>query len=294
MNAAPGTAVGWLAPLLPGIPELTNLDSRRLGRFEAALGGLLAEFPVAPGLDPQLRSCRLARIRLELARLGYLAWAVPARDGGSGRPVLAQTLAQFVCGYHDVDLRDSTGLGHGRLVARHGAPQVRDRWLPRLLAGALPGIAITEPRGGSQVHATSTTGTARPDGTWTLTGTKTCISRLDEAAVFIVFFNDPAGHLTAGVIGATATGLRRRPVTPAGLTGWSWGELRLEEVRLRPSGVLGRPGEGMALFREHFAHYRPLVAATALGAPPQSTTKSPGTCARAGRQASSPTCATTL
>ena len=30
--------------------------------------------------------------------------------------------------------------------------------------------------------------------------------------------------------------------------------------------MLGRPGMGMDLLREHFAHYRPLVAATALGA----------------------------
>jgi alkylation response protein AidB-like acyl-CoA dehydrogenase len=52
---------------------------------------------------------------------------------------------------------------------------------------------------------------------------------------------------------------------PAGLAGWAWGELRLQNARLRPCDVLGRPGEGMTLLREHFAHYRPLVAATALG-----------------------------
>jgi alkylation response protein AidB-like acyl-CoA dehydrogenase len=172
---------------------------------------------------------------------------------------------EFICGYHDVDLRDSTGLSHGRLIARHAAAPVRDRWLPRLLTGAIPGIAITEPQGGSQVHAITTAATARPDGTWALTGTKTCISRLDEAAVFIVFFKDPAGGLTAGVIDAATSGLYRRPITPAGLSGWRWGALELQNVRLDPSSVLGRPGDGMALLREHFAHYRPLVAATALG-----------------------------
>jgi alkylation response protein AidB-like acyl-CoA dehydrogenase len=54
-------------------------------------------------------------------------------------------------------------------------------------------------------------------------------------------------------------------VTPAGLSGWAWGELHLDGVRLRRRDILGRPGEGMDLLREHFAHYRPLVAATALG-----------------------------
>jgi alkylation response protein AidB-like acyl-CoA dehydrogenase len=266
VTSAEGGAGRWLTPLLPGLPGLTELDARRLGRFEDTLGGLLAGYPVGPGVKPQLRSQRLARIRRELATSGDLAVAVPARDGGSGRPAVLQALMQFICGYHDADLRDATGLGHGRLIARHASPPARDRWLPRLLAGDLPGIAITEPHGGSQVHATATAATAHRDGTWRLTGIKTWISRLEEAAVFIVFFTDPAGRLTAGIIDAAAAGLHRRPVLPAGLAGWAWGELRLAEVQLRPCDVLGRPGEGMTLLREHFAHYRPLVAATALGA----------------------------
>jgi alkylation response protein AidB-like acyl-CoA dehydrogenase len=80
-----------------------------------------------------------------------------------------------------------------------------------------------------------------------------------------VFFKDPAGRLAAGVVDAGAAGLCRRRITPAGLSGWSWGALELQDVRLNPSSVLGRPGDGMVLLREHFAYYRPLVAATALG-----------------------------
>jgi alkylation response protein AidB-like acyl-CoA dehydrogenase len=266
MTSAAGSAARWLALLLPGVPGLAGMDERRLRRFEDTLAGLLAAHPVGPAAGPRLRSQRLARIRRELAAAGILGLGVAARDGGSGRPAALQALMQFICGYHDADLRDATGLGHGRLIARHAAPPARDRWLPRLLAGDLPGIAITEPHGGSQVHATTTAATAQPDGTWRLSGTKTWISRLDEAAVFIVFFTGPAGRLTAGIIDAAAPGLHRRPLMPAGLAGWSWGELRLHEVPLRPEDVLGRPGQGMELLSEHFAHYRPLVAATALGA----------------------------
>jgi alkylation response protein AidB-like acyl-CoA dehydrogenase len=257
--------MNWLAPLLPGIAELTELDVRRLNRFEETLLELLVQHPTGPGVKPRIRSQRLARIRRELAGKGYLAWAVPAADGGRGGPALAQTQIQFICGYHDIDLRDSAGLGHGRLIARRAAPPVRDLWLPRLLAGAVAGIAITEPHGGTQVHATKTAATAQPDGTWTLAGRKTHISRLHEAAVFIVFFMDPSQRLTAAVMDAAAAGICRSPATPAGLSGWSWGSLQLQEVRLSPSSVLARPGDGMALLREHFAHYRPLVAATALG-----------------------------
>src|ERR1039457_5211238 len=113
--------------------------------------------------------------------------------------------------------------------------------------------------------ASITAAVPRRDGSWAVSGTKSWISRLDEAAVFCVFFKDPADRLTAGVVDAGAAGLYRRPVTPAGLSGWAWGELHLDGVRLRRD-ILARPGKGMDLLREHFAHYRPLVAATALGA----------------------------
>lgn len=259
-------AAAWMTPLRAGLPDLDELDLRRLQRFEAALGDLLAAYPIDPAVEAALRSERLLRIRTELARAGYLGVAVAARDGGCGRPATVQTLMQFICGYHDVDLRDATGLGHGRLIAAHAGAPVRDRWLPRLLAGALPAIAITEHVGGSRPHATTTAATPRRDGTWAISGTKTWISRLNEAAVFCVFFTDPAGRLSAGVIDAAAPGLRRRPIPPSGLTGWAWGELHFHEARLRPCDLLGRAGAGMSLLREHFAAYRPLVAATALGA----------------------------
>lgn len=173
---------------------------------------------------------------------------------------------QFVCGYYDVDLRDSTGLGHGRLIARHASPSLRDQWLPSLLDGAIPGIAITEPHGGSQGHATRTRATSCRDGTWTVTGMKTWISRLTEAAVFCLFFTDPDGEISVAAIDARSEGLTRTPLVPAGLSGWTWGELHLNEVRIRPDDIIGQQGSGMRLLREHFAGYRPLVAATALGA----------------------------
>ena len=110
-------------------------------------------------VEPGLRSDRLRQIRVAAAASGHLATAVRSRHGGFGRPAVVQALMQFVCGYYDVDLRDSTGLGHGRLIAEHAPAPARERWVPRLLGGAVPGIAITEPHGGSQVHATRTRAT---------------------------------------------------------------------------------------------------------------------------------------
>ena len=185
------TATRWLEPLRAAVSELTEPDLAQLCRFEHALRGLLAGYPVNAGLEDQIRSRHLRQIRRGLAEAGHLALAVPARDGGGGRPAVMQALLQFICGYHDVDLRDSSGLGHGRLVAEHATPQVRDRWLPVLLAGAVPGIAITEPCGGSQVHATQTTATPARGGTWAVSGTKTWISRADRGGTVLRVLHRP-------------------------------------------------------------------------------------------------------
>lgn len=86
---------------------------------------------------------------------------------------------------------------------------------------------------------------------------------MTEAAVFVVFFRAPDGRLAAATVDAADPGLRRYPVAPAGLAGWSWGVLELDCVQVHPEDVLN--GDGMALLRQHFAAYRPLVTATALG-----------------------------
>lgn len=267
MNAnAEHRACGWLVPLESALATVTGVDLDALGRFEDDLVSLLDAYPIGGDVESGLRSERLRRIRVATAARGHLGLAVASRHGGADRPAVVQALMQFICGYYDADLRDSSGLGHGRLIAEHASPPIRDRWLPQLLDGAVPGIAITEAHGGSQVHATQTRATAARDGSWIVTGTKTWISRLAEAAVFCLFFAGPDGAISAAVVDARSEGLTRVPLVPAGLSGWTWGELHLSEVRVQPGELIGEPGEGMRLLREHFAGYRPLVAATALGA----------------------------
>ena len=158
--------------------------------------------------DPGIAAGTCARSGSPGNRSGHLVVGgrvLPTAGRAAQRVV--QALLQFICGYHDADLRDSTGLGHGRLIAAHAPPQLRDRWVPRLLAGAVPGIAVTEPHGGSQVHATATQATPPRDGTWQVTGMKTWISRLAEAAVFCtVLHRAGRGDRRAAAVDADATG----------------------------------------------------------------------------------------
>ncbi|MFD4402448.1 acyl-CoA dehydrogenase family protein [Nocardia sp. NPDC058499] len=249
-------AIGtWLEPLRPLLDSDNRLDWPRLAELADSLDELIEIYPIASGSPGQQRSDQLRAIRIELARHGLL--------DTTQQPALFAVLAQFVCGYRDIDLRDSTGLGHGVLIAHHASPAARQRWVPRLLDGELAGIALTEAHGGSNPAACTTAAVTAMDGSWHVTGRKTWISRLAEAAVFVVFFRAPNDHLVAAAVDAAEPGLHRQPIPPAGLAGWAWGILDLDEVPIHPDDVLH--GEGMTLLRNHFARYRPLVTATALG-----------------------------
>lgn len=245
----------WLQPLRPLLDPSAMVDWCRLKALSAALDAMLTVYPVGAVLPAgSERSRRLRMIRRELARCEHIE--------SKGEPSAFQLLAQFICGYRDIDLRDATGLGHGQLIARHGSASARQRWIPRLRDGELAGIAVTEPHGGSRPRVGHTHAVQGPHGSWLISGRKTWISRLTEAAVFVVFFRAPHGQLTAAAIDATDPGLHRKLLQPAGLTGWTWGILDLHSVRVQRENVLH--GEGMVLLRQHLAHYRPLVTATAL------------------------------
>lgn len=94
---------GWLEPLRPVLAPVGGIDWRRLEALDAALDAVLIAYPVDARLSVENeRSRRLRVIRRELAQHGHC---------GATTQVLLQLLAQFICCYRDIDLRDATGLG---------------------------------------------------------------------------------------------------------------------------------------------------------------------------------------
>ncbi|MBV9162020.1 MAG: acyl-CoA/acyl-ACP dehydrogenase [Pseudonocardiales bacterium] len=191
--------------------------------------------------------------------------ATAPRDvGGGGYRWVVQLLIQFLVGYRDLNMRDAAHLGHAELLL------LDDNWITReelhqAVAGELIGVAATEPSGGSNLATASTTIAVPTPSGWELTGEKKWISRIEEAGAFVIFAR-VHDDIAAFYVRSTNDGLARASLVPSGLTGWSWGCLVLNSARVRTSDMIGDVAAGVSLFRRHFARYRPLVAATCLGA----------------------------
>jgi len=185
--------------------------------------------------------------------------------GGMGRSPLVQAFVQFICGYHDLDYRDVAHVGHGRMIIQHGTQKQQRLWLPRLASGSLVGIAATEAHGGSKIQAIRTTAKKFGDK-HLLIGEKVYISRITEAAVFVVFFKFEGDEtLSAALIDLSRKGVSTEMWEPMGLRGWSWGKVTFDDAPFTELEVLGAHGQGTAIFKEHFVYYRPMVAMTTLG-----------------------------
>ena len=126
----------------------------------------------------------------KLAALGVLGMSVPEEYGGLGLSILDSALileeiakvdyvtAMAVLGEAGVQTR----------VISHYAPKaIKDRILPRVISGdCILAICMTEPHAGTDV-ANYRTNTKRHGNHLVLNGTKTLISRAEEAGMFVVF-----------------------------------------------------------------------------------------------------------
>lgn len=244
------SALDWLETLRPGIDVDAGVWAA-WERLDRALDDVAAGDPGTS--DPAARSRWLRQVRTRLAP-----------HHGTG---LWQAGAQFLAGYRDLDLREATGTGHGQMILDHARAPLARTWAGRLADGALVGIAATESHGGSRIQEITTTARAMPGGRWQVHGSKCWVSRLTESDAFVVFLRDPAGTISAILVNAATPGLIREPRAPSGLGGWSWGMLTLDGVDLdQATSLLGSPGEGLRIFRDHFTRFRPLVTLCALGA----------------------------
>jgi len=126
----------------------------------------------------------------DLARIGVLGMAVPEEYGGLGLPVLDCVLVleeiAKVCYVTAMAVMSAMG-AQNRIISVYAPEHVKQKFLPGVVTGdVILAICMTEPHAGTDV-ANYRTNTVVHNDRVVLNGTKTLISRADEAHCFIVF-----------------------------------------------------------------------------------------------------------
>jgi alkylation response protein AidB-like acyl-CoA dehydrogenase len=185
--------------------------------------------------------------RLVEARL--MGMTVPRAYGGSERPLLEVILAietvARVCGITGRILVDSN-LGPVGTIIHWGTDEQKRKYLPMVLRGDKPAIAITEQGAGSAASDLATS--ARLDGDhWVLDGTKRWITGAGTSQIYVVFCRfdriPGADGIGAVIVEAGTPGLTvRRRERAMGMRGIPEGELVLDRCRVPSGNLLVGPG----------------------------------------------------
>ena len=181
----------------------------------------------------------------QLVEAGLMGMTIPPAYGGQGRTLLDLVLAieqvARVCGVTGRILVDSN-LGAVGAIVEYGSEAQKRKYLPRVVQGDKPAIAITEPGAGSAAADLETT--AEPSGdAWVLTGTKRWITGAGVSRTYLVFcrFDGVPGPEGIGalIVEADTPGLAvTRRERAMGMRGIPEGEVVFDRCRVPRENLL--------------------------------------------------------
>jgi butyryl-CoA dehydrogenase len=210
----------------------------------------------------------------QMKRIGIFGLAVPEEHGGSpvSMPCYVQVTQELARGW--MSLAGAMG-GHtvvAKLISLFGTEEQRRKYLPDMATGDIRAtMALTEPAGGSDLQAMTTT--ARADGDeLVINGAKTWISNARRSnLIALLCKTDPQAsprHRGISVVlvehgpGLTVS----RDLPKLGYKGVESCELSFDDCRVPQSAILGgEPGKGFAQMMKGLETGRIQVASRALG-----------------------------
>jgi acyl-CoA dehydrogenase len=151
-----------------------------------------------------------------------------------------------------------------------GSEEQKRRLLPRVAAGGLGALAITEPDAGSDATGMKTRFSPAGDAI-IVSGGKSFITNGDVADLYLVFgkwaeIDDAKGAISALIIEKGTPGLKiLRTEDKLGHRASGTAVLAFENCRVPRANLIGAPGTGLKLLLASLNRSRPSVAAHALG-----------------------------
>ena len=210
----------------------------------------------------------------QMKRIGIFGLAVPEEYGGSpvSMPCYVEVTEELARGW--MSLAGAMG-GHtvvAKLISLYGNEEQRQKYLPRMASGEMRAtMALTEPGGGSDLQAMTTT--ARAEGNeLVINGAKTWISNARKSGLIALMCKtDPQAvprHTGISIVlvehgqGLTVS----RDLPKLGYKGVESCELSFDDCRVPASAILGDvPGRGFAQMMKGLETGRIQVASRALG-----------------------------
>jgi alkylation response protein AidB-like acyl-CoA dehydrogenase len=212
---------------------------------------------------------------VKCAEFGIHGLPFPAEYGGGEADVLTTMLAMEALGLicRDQGLLFSI---HAHMwsvampIFTFGTEEQKRRYLPRLCDGTwVGGHGMSEPDSGSDAYGLRTRAERRGDG-YVLNGSKMFVTNAPEADLFMVFATvDPK----KGMWGVTGFLVERstpgfsvsQPIHKMGLTTSPMGVLSLEDCYVPLTDLVGKVGQGQAIFNHSMGWERSCILASMVG-----------------------------
>jgi alkylation response protein AidB-like acyl-CoA dehydrogenase len=209
----------------------------------------------------------------QAAGLDLMGIVIPERYGGAGLDhvsfaIFIEEIAA-VSGALAVILDVHASVG-SEPILDWGTEEQKERWLPPLASGEILGaFALTEPDSGSDAASLQTTAERRGND-YVLNGTKTFITNMGEAGLYIVMARTGDGPrargISAFIVEGGSEGLRfGAPMHKMGLNGSPTGEIILENVVVPSENMLGPEGSGFKVAMKALDSGRIGISAQAIG-----------------------------
>lgn len=208
---------------------------------------------------------------------GWLAALIPEEYGGAG---LSLTAASVIM--EEINASGcNAGACHAQMytmgtILRHGSEEQKQRFLPRIAAGALrlQAFAVTEPTAGSDTTAITTTAT-RDGDRWLISGQKIWTSRAEHSDLMLLLARTtPADQVTKKTLGLSTFLVDMKQALAAGtmtirpiktLMNHATTEIFLDGVEVPAENLVGEEGLGFRYILDGMNAERVLIAAECIG-----------------------------
>jgi alkylation response protein AidB-like acyl-CoA dehydrogenase len=213
---------------------------------------------------------------LACAQFGLQGLIIPQQYCGLGLDILSAVLVMEGLGYGCKDngllLSINVTIWNCEIPILHfGTEAQKQKYLPGLCNGSLIGAyGMTEPESGSDAFSLRTTAVRVEDG-YVLNGTKTLITNAPVADLVVTFAKIPQQNekdkISCFIVEKENAGLSlSKKIDKMGLRTSPFGEVVFQDCFVAGENLLGKEGQGQAIFNDALAEERAFILASQVGA----------------------------